>query len=249
MQPRPYFYNRQVARYIAAFMGIFTGLTIRSARDSSTITVPIHYGSPDRVYAAARSGGTQNNMIRLPAMSAHLIGMEKGVGRNHGTGTSYSVPTMEAGGVFPNDVKIKTRLMPVPYDLTLSLSIMTTNVDSMMQILEQILVLFTPQISIQVNDKFFDWAANTDVILQNMAFDETWPRMSDRNTMLATLNFTMPIWIGVDSVDRNSAIQSIMLRVASISSDDQITDSLADTLDAMGEDYTNISPDLNTLLS
>lgn len=248
MQPRPYFYNRQVARALAAFMGIFSGLTIQSARDSSTITVPIHYGSPDRVYSAITSGTTQNNLIRLPAMTAHLIGIAKAEGRK-GVGTSYSVPTMPAGGQFPNDVRNLTRTMPVPYTLTISLSIMTSNTDSMMQILEQILVLFEPQLTIQINDDFFDWAGQTDVILEAMSLDETWPRNSDRNTMLATLNFTMPIWIGLNGTKRNDVIQSIMLRVAAISQSAEIIDTLANTLDEQGEEYTHISPDMNTLLN
>ena len=46
---------------------------------------------------------------------------------------------MKVGGIFPDDLTVVKRAMPVPYDATIELSIYASNTQQMHQMLEQIL--------------------------------------------------------------------------------------------------------------
>lgn len=247
MQERPYYYNRQIASYLAAFMALFLGLHTKSTRDGSKITVPIHFSSADRVYSAiVGQDGNQNKLMRLPAIAAHITNISWGDNRWKGSGTSHTQSYMEAGGVFPNDIQAKVRYMPVPVDLTVDLTILTSNMDSMFQIIEQIIPIFNPSISVQRNDEYWDWARQFTVTLQNMQLNDIFPRGTDRGTITSTLTFQLQIWIGIPSTITN-AIQTIMLRMGEVGADVNLTDGIVSVLDEQGAEYVNISPDLNTL--
>ncbi len=88
------------------------------------------------------------------------------------------------------------RLMPVPYKLTLNLDIWTSNTNQKMQLLEQILVLFNPALEIQSTDNYIDWTSLTTCDLQSVKWSSrVVPIGTDNPIDIATLTFTLPIWI------------------------------------------------------
>jgi hypothetical protein len=88
------------------------------------------------------------------------------------------------------------RLMPVPYTLTINLDIWTSNTNQKMQILEQILVLFNPALEIQSTDNYIDWTSLTVCELKSTKWtSRTVPVGTDNPIDIATLTFTVPIWI------------------------------------------------------
>jgi hypothetical protein len=88
--------------------------------------------------------------------------------RRHGVGMQENKPILPFGGVFPDDVKVMKRIMPVPYNLEMEVNIFTTNSDQTFQILEQLLVLFDPMLQIQKNDAPYDWTKLTTVELMRI---------------------------------------------------------------------------------
>ena len=88
------------------------------------------------------------------------------------------------------------RLMPVPYKLTIKLDIWTSNTNQKMQILEQILVLFNPALEIQSTDNYIDWTSLSVCELQSTQWSsKTIPVGTEDPIDVATLTFTLPIWI------------------------------------------------------
>ena len=88
------------------------------------------------------------------------------------------------------------RLMPVPYKLTLKLDIWTSNTNQKMQILEQMLVLFNPSLEIQSTDNYIDWTSLSIVELESTQWtNRTIPQGTENPIDIATLTFTLPIWI------------------------------------------------------
>jgi hypothetical protein len=86
--------------------------------------------------------------------------------------------------------------MPVPYKLTLILDIWTSNTNQKMQLLEQILVLFNPALEIQSTDNYIDWTSLTTCDLQSVKWSSRIvPIGTDNPIDIATLTFTLPIWI------------------------------------------------------
>jgi hypothetical protein len=88
------------------------------------------------------------------------------------------------------------RAMPVPYEMTINLDIWTSNTNQKMQLLEQILTLFNPGLEIQSTDNYIDWTSLTVLYLKDVRWSSrTIPINTDNPIDIATLSFTLPMWI------------------------------------------------------
>lgn len=124
--------------------------------------------------------------------------------------------TMKAGGVFPDDLTVVKRAMPVPYNMTLELSIWASNTQQMHQILEQILVLFNPDIQIQKNDAPYDWTKITKVELTDISNEENYPSSTDRRVIVWTLSFEMPVFLSVPMGIKDDLVRKIIIQIGSL---------------------------------
>ena len=88
------------------------------------------------------------------------------------------------------------RIMPVPYEMTINLDVWTSNTNQKMQLLEQILTLFNPSLEIQSTDNYIDWTSLTVLYLKDVRWSSrTIPVNADNPIDIATLSFTLPMWI------------------------------------------------------
>lgn len=250
IQTENYYYNNQLRSYILQFMAIFTGLQVMVGKNENNseqrlISVPIHYAHPDRVVAALKANNTQNSPIRLPTQSAYVRGLNIAENRMKGTGTERRATYVPTGGLVPDDITVIHQRMPVPYDLTLDLSIYVSNTDQHFQIFEQILPLFDPQLQIQKNDAPFDWTRLTHVKLTDISMDTNFPIGIDRRIIQSTITFSMPIYIDTPADVRQDFIEKIFMRIGAI---DYATTSSFDAiaqLDQQGAEYELVNSDEN----
>lgn len=208
-----YFYEGQLRSYLLQFCHIFAGLQVQTGKgecDAEFITVPISVGSRDRVVAAIAAGNTQNRPFSIPAMTANITGIELSPNRK-GTGIVDRRLHMPRGGVFPDDLKTLVRVMPIPYVLSLELSIYASNIQQRDQILEQILILFNPTLEIQTSDVAEDWTKLTTVELTGINNEENNPPGGDRRIIMWSLNFSMPIQISIPMDIRDELVKKIIL--------------------------------------
>ena len=63
------------------------------------------------------------------------------------------------------------RIMPRPWDMNISVQVLTSNQDQMYQLQEQIMAIFVPQIEIQNSDNPLDWTALTIMKLEDVEFN------------------------------------------------------------------------------
>ena len=242
-----YFYDEQLKKYLAHFMNIFTGLTVRTGkRDEEEYTemaVPVTYGSKDRVAAAIASGNTQNKPIRLPAMSAYMTGMSFAPGRNAGSGTSRTVPFLKQGGIMPHDVTSIVQYRPIPYDIRIDLTIYTTNIDQHFQLLEQILIYFNPVLQIQHTDAAFDMTKITSVELESINFNENYMPGTTRRKIQSTLTFYMPVWISAPVAMRDNLTKKILTKIHTGTFEDFVLDAG----DPLGEPDYDVLHDVSVL--
>lgn len=244
-----YFYDQQLKSYILQFMAIFTGLQVQigrwNDREERLISVPIHYGSPDRVTAAILADNTQNKPLRLPVLSAYMRNVDIDKARMVGTGTERRSAFVPMGGLVPDDIQVIHQRRPVPYSLELELGIYASNTDQQFQILEQILPLFDPQLTIQTTDSLYDWTRLTSVELQRVNNDTAYPIGTDRRIIQSTLSFSMPIYMDIPAEVRRDFINKIFVRIAAV--DTAATDSfeIIGDIDAQGIPY-NLVMDGNT---
>lgn len=217
---RTYYYNQQLKKFMIGFANVFTGLTVRTGKNGdgeiSIVDVPIHYGSKDRVVAALSASNTQNKLHTLPIMACYMIGLDLAPDRMHGVNQVDRRTHLPQGGIFPDDVKVIERVMPIPYNMQMELSIYVSNTDQLLQVLEQILILFDYDLQVQFNDAPFDWTKITKMTLTGLSNEEQYPLGVDRRALMWTLTFELPIWLSPPAEVRNEIIKEINLRLGNL---------------------------------
>lgn len=212
-----YFYDGQLKSYLLQICNIFAGLKVQTGKgecaESEFLTVPITIGSRDRVVAAIQAGNTQNKPFFIPAMSLNMTGLTLSSVRK-GVGTVDRKTILPTGGVFPDDLKVVTRVMPIPYIMTADLHIYASNTDQMFQIIEQLLVLFDPGLQIQTTDKPLDWTKLATIELVNISNEENFPIGADKRILMWTLSFQLPIYLSIPMDVKTNLINSISITLA-----------------------------------
>lgn len=215
-----YFYDEQLRSYLLQFCAIFTDLQVMTGKgEDGTIEawpVPINVGSRDRVVAAIMEGNTHNRVYSLPQMSAYIQGVDLAPERRKGIGVIDSRTYLPAGGVFPNDLAVVKRVMPIPYNLNVELSIYASNTMQLHQILEQIMTLFDPILQIQTSDSAFDWTKITYVELMGINNEENYPMGTEKRLLVWSLNFLIPIYISVPLDVKDEIVHKVITRIGDL---------------------------------
>jgi hypothetical protein len=217
-----YFYSSQLRAYLLQFVSIFYGLQVQTGKgecdEPEFISVPIMIGHKDRVVAAIQAGNTQNRVFALPIMAAHLVNLAIAPERRKVQAYVDQRVTLPVGGVFPNDLTVVKRSMPIPYNATIELSIYASNLQQRDQILEQVLVLFNPDLQIQKSDGPFDWTRLTKVELTDISNEENYPSASDRRIIVWTLTFDVPIFLSIPMGVKDDLVRKIIIQIGDLGS-------------------------------
>jgi hypothetical protein len=213
-----YYYNEQFKKHIVQFMAIFSGLKVSSGKNdfnsaSNLITVPVVYGSRDRVVSHIFSEQTQNKILRLPIMSAQLTGIVLATDRLAGQNQERKEIKLKRGGAIPDDLQQHNMLKPVPYEIQMELAINTSNTDHHFQILEQLLLLFNPSLQIQVSDAYGDQQSIIEVFLRNVGLEENYPAGTDDRIVSSVIQFSYVMYLASPVNLRNEIIKEIQIRI------------------------------------
>lgn len=228
-----YFYNEQFRKAIIQFMAIFSGMKVSTGKNdynsaSNLIEVPVLYGSRDRVVSHIFSEQTQNKLVRLPMMTAQVLGVSLARDRLAGQGTERNEIKLKRGGMIPDDLQHHKLLKPVPYEVTMELAINTTNTDHQFQMLEQIFLLFNPSLQIQVADNYGNTSSIVEVFLQTISFDENYPAGTDNRMISTAILFEYVLYLSAPVDLRDEIIKSIQVRIANVDDPCDINDSGVD---------------------
>ncbi len=236
-----YYYDEQLKRYLVQFMAVFADMQVQVGRnaenDPRLITVPVYGASKDRVVASIKAENTQNKLISLPSMSAYMVGIDQAPEMRKGVGQQRRQTFMPNGGLYPNDISVIEQRMPVPYKAQFELTLWASNQDQMNQMLEQILMVFNPQITLQTTDEAFDWTAITQIELTNISNDENMEAGADRRITRQTLTFEIPIYISAPADVHKRFVKDIFLRVGAVSNNATTNAQYIQELDDSGELY------------
>ncbi len=215
-----YYFGNFIMNYLLQFSHIFNGLQVKTGKDATgteeLLRVPVRYGSVDRVVASIKARNTQNTPISIPMMSVYMTGLNLAPERRKGMNNQHNTVVLEEGGVFPTDLKVLTRITPIPYNMEVELAIYASNTYELYQILEQILIVFDPMVQIQTNDKPYDWTKLTWVELVGINNEENYPMGGDKRILQWTLNFSMPIWLNPPVDIRNNIVRDINITLGDL---------------------------------
>lgn len=144
------FNHRIVRNVIVAFGTIFNDISVERYNTDGTINksikLPIKYG-PKRKWIAklrqdARLTDEERLQFSLPSMGFSISNLQY-------DSTRQLIPTAKRR-INYSDTQRKWAYSPVPYNLTISLYIMSDNHEDMTQIAEQILPFFTPELTVAI---------------------------------------------------------------------------------------------------
>ena len=185
-----YFYHEIFRSVIIAFGSIFNGIEVR--KTDSNIRVPLAYGPTQKFLARMEQDADLNRptQITLPRMSFEFSGMQYDPTRKMTQTQQFTLQD-------PDGTTIKKAYLPVPYNMTFELSILTKLNDDMLQITEQILPYFQPSYTIPI--KFLGnlkETINVPIQLDNVEMQDDYEGNFDtRRALIYTLRFTAKPYI------------------------------------------------------
>jgi hypothetical protein len=205
-----FFYDAQIRRFLLQFTRIFSGFQIEYDNENDGVNaaallrVPVRYGDATRNAQTILQENSRNSLPSTPLMTFYITGLDYEqsrmqdpyfVSRINVRQQTYDPATETYESTQGNAFTIE-RLMPVPFKLTINLDIWTSNTNQKLQILEQILTLFNPSLEIQSTDNYIDWTSLSVMYLDRTTWSSrTVPIGTDNPIDIATLQFSMPIWI------------------------------------------------------
>lgn len=243
-----HFYHATTRKYIALFGTMFNKMSIVRKEDSTgaevqRMIVPISYGPQQKFLAMLDQDPRkeQKSQITLPRMSFEITDFVYDPARKIGATNRLVQATIEDKSAY------KYWWAPAPYNLEFQLSIMTKYSEDGVQLFEQIIPFFKPEIT--VSALLLDGIEPFDIpiILNSVSVDEGYEgNFEERKVIVWTLNFTMKAWYFGETKDAKR-IKFMDLRfVPSLDSEDAEANGYFDLvthqpgLDANGNPTTDI---------
>ena len=204
-----FFYDEQIRRFLLQFTRIVSNFQIEYGREedaenAALIRVPVRYGDASRQAQTIIQENSRSSLPSTPLMTFYIAALDYDrprmqepfhVNKIHVRQRTYD-PDTETYETTQGSAFTVERLMPVPYKLTLNLDIWTSNTNQKLQLLEQMLTLFNPSLEVQGTDNFIDWTSLSIVELESVQWSSrTIPINAENPIDIATLRFTLPIWI------------------------------------------------------
>ena len=185
-----YFYNEIFRSVIIAFGSIFNGIEVR--KDSSVIKVPLAYGPTQKFLARMQQDVDLNRptQITLPRMSFEFLGLQYDPTRKMTQTQTFAMGE-------PDGTTIQRAYLPVPYNMSFELSVLTKLNDDMLQITEQIIPYFQPTYTIPI--KFLGnlkEVINVPIQLDSIEMEDDYEGNFDtRRALIYTLRFTAKTYV------------------------------------------------------
>lgn len=188
-----YFYNGSIRRYTIIFGSIFNDMWIqrKAENKSQMIKIPFRYG-PGNAYEkiAQDVESREENKIRMvvPALSYEFTGLEVDENRKENRNIKITRNVMNT------DESYNAQFNRVPYNFRFSLYAITKNIDDMLQIVEQIVPTFNPNVCIKMKDvdnTFIDVEQNINIHLESIDAQDNWEEPEASRYVEYTFNFVV----------------------------------------------------------
>ena len=253
-----YFFDNQLRRYIEQVQRVFSHFQVYNGRDQNGndqfIRVPCTYGDQQRMAQHIIRQNSENAQLPVPSIAIYDLDMQIVPERrqlyNHVDKRQFFERKFdEEQNKYTNEDGFRytvERYMPVPYDLTVIVDVWYTSTDHKMQICEQIMMLFNPDIDIQTSVNSLDWSSLTKLELIGVTWNTTGiPAGLDENLRITSFQFKIPIWINPPAtVKRQKVIHQIITDISTVGTIDR------KHIPIFENDFLNVNPQvLNDILN
>lgn len=192
-----YFYHGIIRKTVVAFGTLFNNIQlVKKDPETGDIIrqekVPIAYGPKAKFLAKIQQDPTLQTKINItmPRISFEMTGLSYDPSRKT---TAISKYQKESS----NPDQSKVQYMPVPYNVTFELGILSKSQDDALQILEQIIPYFQPQFTVTVNMiPEMDEKKDIPVVLNSINMDDSYEDdLMSRREIIYTLSFTAKTYL------------------------------------------------------
>ena len=221
-----HFYEGQVRKFLTQFIRILSNFSVETGKDATRAVqlraVPVVYGDPTRQVANIIRNNSENALQYAPRIACYVreLNYDRDRMQNpyHIEKQHLKERDVLADGSYSDRMGAGytvEKVMPSPFRLEVSADIWSSNTDQKLQIMEQILYLFNPDFEIQKSDNYIDWTSLSYVELTGVTFSSrTIPVGADSEIDVATLTFSMPIWLSPPvKVKKLGVIQKIIMSI------------------------------------
>lgn len=246
-----WFYDGQCRRFLVQFMNVMSNFSYKDAK-GQLVQIPVRYGDMNRQVAQILKQNSENTMPSAPFIACWIKDLQFDrprlqdptfVSKLHIREREYDEVNQKYLNTQGKNYTIE-RLMPTPYVITFACDIWTTNLDQKLQILEQMLVLFTPSLEIQSTDNYVDWTSLSLLEIASQTFSSrTVPQGVADDIDVYSATFTAPIWLTPPAkVKKLGIITKIISNVFAVGSQGSI-EGIYD-INGATEVFSDVSPDL-----
>ena len=221
-----HFYDGQIRKFLTQFIRILSNFSVETGKGKDdTVTlrpVPVVYGDMTRQVANIIRQNSENVLQYAPRIAAYVRELnydrERMQNPYHIEKQHLKERDVLDDGTYSNKLGAGytiEKVMPSPFRLEVTADIWSSNTDQKLQIMEQILYLFNPDFEIQKTDNYIDWTSLSYVELTGTTFSSrTIPVGADTEIDVATLTFSMPIWLSPPvKVSKLGVIQKIIMSI------------------------------------
>lgn len=189
------YYAGIIKKAVTAFGKMFSGIQIQRFDDEGvilqTVNVPIAYSNKEKwmVRTTQDPNLTNYTNITLPRLAfeitSYTYDSSRKVNRNNKVST----------GQLLNNSSMTTQYSPVPYNIEMSLYLITKTVEDGLIVMEQILPMFTPDYTISINAvPEMNIVNNVPVILNSVSVDDNYEGdFQTRREIIHTFSFTLKL--------------------------------------------------------
>ena len=194
-----YFYNESMRRMTIGFGQIFNNIQIKRKNDAGkiiqTIRVPLAYGPKEKFLVRLDQQSSLNNRefaITLPRMGFEISSIAYDPTRKLTRVQKFKQVKSAADGKV-----LDFNYTPVPYNISYNLFSFTASAEAGLQIIEQILPFFQPDVTVTINAiPTLNIKRDIPIILNSVNYEDTYSGdFTTRRAVIYTLNFTAKTYL------------------------------------------------------
>ena len=217
-----WWYDAQIKRYMTQVVRLFSQFRVREyTRDGEYYNrVPARYADASRLVSHIVRNNSENIINSSPMITCAISAIRMSPELRHHPHHVDTAQVTEREFDYTNNQYTNNagnlytvqKYMPTPYIMDLQVDVWTTNTDTKLQLLEQIMVIFNPGVQIQDHKNAMDWSSVFEVTMKDLSWsNRSIPTGVDDVLDISTLNFEATIWINPPTkVRRQQIIQTII---------------------------------------
>jgi len=213
----PYRYDAQIEKYIQQFMRALSGFQVQDGVDRDndgsfhTERVPVVYGNMSRIVASILNKRETFPNTKLPMIAANMTGFEQ---RPEGKKSHFHVDSLSNAQLnLPDGTSSVHRIIGPPYNLTMEVNIYASSTSELFAIVEQILLVFNPRLTIRLSTDGYDPNYITEIILNSIQPEIQYPMGTESRTVMMGMDFTVPVRLSYPKGLSDGIINEIHSRI------------------------------------